>query len=131
MLKETIEYVDYNGIQRKEDYYFNLTKAEIIEMEIGTTGGYTEMIKKIVSAQDIPSIISVLKEFILKAYGEKSSDGKRFIKSKELSEAFSQTEAYTELFMKLASDPNKTANFINGVVASVSANTEPSQPLQN
>lgn len=116
MLKETIKYEDYNGVEREEDHYFNLTEAEVMEMEMSTTGGLAEMIKRIVAAQDAPAIIKVFKELILKAYGEKSPDGKRFIKSEELSTAFSQTEAYSKLFMKLATDEVAAANFVNGIV---------------
>lgn len=116
MLKETIKYTDYNGVEREEDHYFNLTEAEVMEMEMSTTGGLAEMIKRIVAAQDAPAIIKVFKELILKAYGEKSPDGKRFIKSEELATAFSQTEAYSKLFMKLATDEVAAANFVNGIV---------------
>lgn len=116
MLKKTINYTDYNGSERKEDFYFNLTKAEVMEMELSTTGGLAESIKRIVAAQDQPAIIKVFKELILKSYGEKSPDGKRFIKSPELSEAFSQTEAYSILFMELATDDTAGAKFINGIV---------------
>lgn len=116
MLKKTITYIDYNGTERKEDFYFNLSKAEIMEMEMGTTGGMVEMINKIVAAQDAPAIIDMFKKMILKAYGEKSADGKRFIKSKELSEAFSQTEAYSQLFMELATDADAASKFVNGIV---------------
>ena len=116
MLKKTITYIDYNGTERKEDFYFNISKAEIMEMEMGTTGGMVEMINKIVAAQDAPAIIDMFKKMILKAYGEKSADGKRFIKSKELSEAFSQTEAYSQLFMELATDADAASKFVNGIV---------------
>ena len=116
MRKETITYVDYNGTERTEDFYFNLTKAEIMEMEMGTTGGLAEMINRIVAAQDAPAIIKIFKDLVLKAYGEKSADGKRFIKSEELSTAFSQTGAYDQLFMKLATDSEAAANFVNGIV---------------
>lgn len=118
MLKKTITYHDYNDVERTEDFYFNLSKAELLEMELGTSGGLAEMIKKIVAAQDAPSIIKVFKELVLKAYGEKSPDGKRFIKSPELSEAFSQTEAYSQLFMALATDDKQAAEFVNGIVPS-------------
>lgn len=114
MLKETIEYTDYNGVQRKEDFYFNLTEAEVMEMEMGTSGGLSVMINKIVAAQDTPAIVKVFKELILKAYGEKSPDGKRFVKSEEISTAFSQTEAYSKLYMKLATDADAAARFVNG-----------------
>ena len=123
MLKKTITYTDYNDLQRTEDFYFNLSEAEVLEMEMGTTGGLAEMIRKIVAAQDAPSIVNVFKDLILKAYGEKSPDGKRFIKSKELSEAFSQTEAYSQLFMELSTDAEKGAAFVNGIMPSTLPST--------
>ena len=116
MLKKSITYTDYNGNERTEDFYFNLTKAELMEMEMSTSGGLAEMIQKVVDAQDAPSIIKIFKDLILKAYGEKSPDGKRFIKSEELSTAFSQTEAYSKIFMELAQDADKAAEFVNGIV---------------
>lgn len=116
MLKKTITYTDYNGVDRTEDFYFNLSKAEIMEMEMGTSGGLSEMINKIVAAQDAPAIIKVFKDLILKAYGEKSPDGKRFIKSDEIATAFSQTDAYSQLFMELATDSDAAAAFVNGIV---------------
>lgn len=118
MLKKTIEYVDYNNITRKEDYYFNLSKAEITEMEMSTAGGLSEMIQTLIAEQDMPSIIKIFKDLILKAYGKKSPDGKRFEKSEELSTAFSQTEAYSVLFMELATDADAASAFINGIIPS-------------
>lgn len=116
MLKKTITFTDYNGIERTEDFYFNLNKAEVMEMEMGTTGGFAEMINGIIAAKDVPALISIFKDMILKAYGQKSPDGRRFIKSKELSEEFSQTEAYVSLYMELATDDEAAANFVNGIM---------------
>ena len=116
MLKRTINYTDFDGNERTEDFYFNLSKAEILEMEMGISGGMAEMLKRIVAAQDSKQIIDNFKRIILKAYGEKSPDGKRFVKSDELSEAFSQTEAYSDLFMELATNAQSAADFINGLV---------------
>lgn len=120
MLKKTIKYEDYNGTHREEDFYFNLTKAELMEMEMGTTGGLAEMIDNVVKAQDAPSIIKIFKDLVLKAYGEKSPDGKRFIKVNDagipLSIGFSQTEAYSQLFMELATDAKAASDFVNGII---------------
>ena len=120
MLKKTIAYTDYNGVGRKDVFYFNLSKAEIMEMEMSTSGGLTEMISKIVAAQDTPAIIKLFKDLVLRAYGEKSLDGKRFVKIDEngipLSRAFSQTEAYSVLFMELATDEEAASEFVNGIV---------------
>ena len=118
MLKKTITYTDYNGVERKEDFYFNLSKAEIMEMELSTTGGLSEMIQKVVTSKDTPSIMKIFKELILKAYGEKSADGKRFLKSPELSRSFEQTEAYSNLFMELATNAEAAAKFVNEIVPS-------------
>ena len=116
MLKKTITYVDYNGFERTEDFYFNLNKAELMEMEMSTTGGLAESIKKIVAAQDAPAIIKTFKEIILKSYGEKSADSKHFEKNEKISTAFSQTEAYSILFMELATNADEAAKFINGII---------------
>ena len=120
MLQKSIKYVDYNGVEREETFLFNLTKAELMEMELGTVGGLTEMIQKIIQTNDQPSIIKIFKELILKAYGEKSADGKRFIKTDEhgnpLSRAFSETEAYSNLFMELSTDDKAAAAFVNGII---------------
>ena len=119
MYKKTITYTDYNGVERTEDFWFNLSKAELGEMEMSTAGGLTDMVEKIVKTQDMPSIIKIFKKMILQAYGEKSPDGKRFIKSEEISTAFSQTEAYSNLFMELASDADAASTFVNGIVPQV------------
>lgn len=131
MLKKTIEYTDYNGTKRVEDFYFNLSKAEITEMELGVTGGLAESIEKIIKAQDVPSIVKTFKELILKAYGEKSADGKRFIKNEELSTAFSQTEAYSNLFMELSTNADAAAEFIKGLIPQEYASQIPNDVATN
>ena len=118
MLKKTIEYTDFNGTQRKEDFYFNLSKAEVMEMEMSKKGGLAEEIQRIVAAQDAPAIIKVFKDLVLKSYGIKSPDGRRFIKSQDLRDDFEQTEAYSILFMELATDADAAAKFVNGIVPS-------------
>lgn len=116
MLKKTITYTDYNGETRKEDFYFNMTRAEVTEMELSIEGGLSDMIKRVTEAKDVPSIIKIFKDLVLRAYGQKSPDGKRFIKSPQLSEEFSQTEAYSDLFMELATDSTAAAAFVNGIM---------------
>lgn len=116
MYKKTITYEDYNGETRTEDFYFNFNKAELVEMELSTAGGLTNLITKITNAKDGPTIIKIFKKLVLDAYGERSDDGRRFIKSKELSEAFSQTPAYSEIFMELSTDDEAAAKFINGII---------------
>ena len=116
MIKKTVTYTDYNEVERTENFYFNLSKAEVLEMEMSTAGGMAESIQKIIDAKDMPAIIRVFKDLVLKAYGVKSDDGRRFIKSKELSEEFSQTEAYSQSFMELATNADEAAKFVNGIV---------------
>lgn len=116
MLKKTITYTDYDGNERKEDFYFNLNKAEIMEMEMSTSGGMAEMLQKIVDSQDTPAIIKAFKELVLKSYGQKSPDGKRFIKNATLREEFEQTEAYSQIFMELATNAEEAAKFVNGII---------------
>lgn len=133
MLKKTITYKDYNDAERTEDFYFNLSEAEVIEMELSTAGGLAEMIQGIVKAQDAPAIIKIFKDLILKAYGEKSIDGKSFVKVDEkgnpLWVKFSQTAAYSKLFMELATDADAGAKFVNGIMPAGYANAENKIPL--
>lgn len=116
MIKETIKYTDYNGNELEEDFYFNLSKSEITEMELSYPNGLAEHITKITQSNNGAEIIKLFKELILSSYGRKSDDGKRFIKSDEEAKAFSQTEAYSELFMKLATNAEAAAEFVNGIV---------------
>jgi hypothetical protein len=116
MLKKTMTYTDFNEQERTEDFYFNLTKAEILEMETSVDGGMTQMLNRIVAMQDNKKLVEEFKAIIVKSYGEKSPDGKRFIKSKELADAFTQTEAYSDLFMELATNAASAADFVNGII---------------
>lgn len=115
MFKKTITYTDYNDVKRTETFFFNLTQAEVLEMELGTVGGLSAMIQGVIDAKDTPALIKIFKDLVLRAYGEKSADGKRFIKSPELSEAFSQTEAYSDIFMELATNDKEAAEFVRGI----------------
>lgn len=116
MLKKTMTYTDYNGVERTEDFYFNLTKAEVAEMEMGTSGGLAEMISSIVAAKDGPAILKIFKDLVLKAYGKKTPDGRRFEKSEEISKEFSETEAYSDLYIELATNADAAAEFVNGII---------------
>ena len=116
MLKKTITYTDYNGNERTEDFYFNFSKAELAEMDLVAEGGMKARIEKIVNAKDQSRLVRLFKQLILDAYGEKSEDGKHFIKSKELSKRFSCTEAYSILFMELATNDIAAQEFVNGII---------------
>lgn len=116
MVKKTITYIDYNGVERTEDFYFNMNQAEILQLEMSVDGGWLEMVKRISSTQDAPAIMKVFSEVVNMSYGEKSADGRRFIKKPEITEAFVQTEAYANLFVELITHPDKFADFMNQVV---------------
>ena len=118
MLKETRTYTDYDGVERTEDFYFALSKAELAEMELSTDGGMQSMIERIINSKDNKKIVEIFKEILLKSYGEKSDDGKRFVKSPELSKAFSETPVYSDMFMELATDEAKASAFIDGILPS-------------
>jgi hypothetical protein len=120
MIKKTITYTDYSGNKREEDFYFNINKAEAMEMEFMEAGGMVNMIRRIIKENDPAKLVTIFKNIILKSYGEKSPDGKRFIKSQELIDAFTQTEAYSQLFMELSTDADKASEFINGILSSLS-----------
>lgn len=129
MLKKTIKYEDYEGNTREETFYFNLNKAEVMEMQ---TSGSMRAFEKIANTQDTAGVIEILKDLIVKSYGEKSADGRRFTKigqdGRPLVEDFVETNAYPELFMELASDPDAAEAFIRGVVpASMMAEAEKAQ----
>lgn len=128
MLKKTIKYTDYNGVERKEDFYFNLNKAEIMEMQLTTVGGLDAYLKKIVSAQDMPTLMRIFKDLVLKSYGVKSDDGRRFIKNDQLREEFEQTEAYSILYMELSTDADAAAAFVNGIIPADVAKQLPKDP---
>lgn len=116
MFAKKIKYTDYNGAAREETFYFNLNKAEIMEMELGVAGGMTQLINMMIASEDGPGLAKFYKEMILKAYGEKSLDGKRFIKNQEVRDAFEQTDAYSELYMELVTDAEKASEFVRGIM---------------
>lgn len=118
MIKLTETYKDFNDVERTEDFYFNLTEAEVMELEMSTSGGLAVTIERIVAAQDAPAIIKIFKKLVLDAYGIKSPDGKRFIKNDTIKAEFEQTNAYSNIFMRLATDADAAAKFVNGIMPS-------------
>lgn len=127
MIKWKIKYVDYNGDEQEEDFYFNLNKAEVMEMDLSANGAYSEYLQRIVDQRDGKKIAEEFKRLILKSYGEKSPDGRRFVKSEEKSNEFMQTEAYSELYMQLATEPGAAEKFITGVLPKVDQNPVPEE----
>ena len=116
MIKKTITYIDYNDNERTEDFYFNLSKAELTEMELTETGGLVNLINRIIAEQDNKAIIKMFKDLVIKAHGVKSADGRKFVKNEHTREDFTQTEAYSEIFMELATDADAAAAFVKGIL---------------
>lgn len=110
------KYKDFNGTQREEDFLFHLTEADLTEMELSTNGGLDQYINRIVAAQDGAEIIKLFKELVCKAYGIKSLDGKGFYKDEKSLRDFMATQAYSDLYMKLATDTDFATKFVNGIV---------------
>lgn len=119
MFKDVIEYEDYNGDLRSQTVYFNLSKAEMIKMEVGIKGGYGAYLQQIAKSNDSAAMLNAFEEIVRKAYGIRSEDGTRFIKSSEITEEFMQTEAYSEFLMKLLQDSKYMAKFCNSIIPKV------------
>ena len=118
MHKETITYNDLNGVQRTEDFYFDLSKPEIVKMQASAKGGYDVQLRSIAADLNSAKIMEFFENFITKSYGEKSEDGRRFMKSEEISRSFMETPAYEVLFEKLVTNDKYAADFVNAVMRS-------------
>lgn len=116
MLKKTITYEDFNGESRTEDFYFNLTEAELLDMQMGTPGGFVAYVDMIVKAQDAPTLIKLFREIVLAAYGEKSLDGRSFIKTEEVKNKFRYTNAFSKLYMELATNDVAASDFMKAII---------------
>lgn len=119
MIKETITYTDFNGNERTEDFYFHMTEAELADWELSVEGGLSAKIIAAMKSSEINETIKIYKEILIKAYGEKSPDGRRFIKNDEVRDNFVQTQAFSDLYMKLATDSDAAAEFINGIMPKI------------
>lgn len=116
MIKKTMKYTDFNGNEREEDYFFGLTKAEITEMELSVNGGLEKLLNKMIKEQDNSKLVEMFKKLILQAYGEKSTDGKYFLKNEEIRNKFVSTQAYSDLFVELISDEQAAIKFVTGIM---------------
>ena len=116
MLKKTITYIDYDGMERTEDFWFNLSKTELTKLDAELPGGVLGVLRKIIDKKDRKALVDFIETLILRSYGEKTLDGKRFVKTPEMAEEFMQTPAYDELFMSILSDTDSQTSFINGVI---------------
>lgn len=116
MNSKTVTYKDWNGKDRTETFYFHFSQAELMEMEISQEGGFSERVKKIAAANNLPDMLKIWKNFVLDAYGVKSEDGRRFMKNDEIRQSFVECPAYSIIFMELATNTEAASNFINTVV---------------
>lgn len=123
MLKKTQTYTDFDGNERTEDFYFNLTEAELTELEYSMNGGLSQLLEKIIKEDDQKQIIEYFKKIVIMAYGVKSLDGRLFVKNDKVREEFASTNAYSDIFMELANDANKAAEFVNGIMPKTKVET--------
>lgn len=131
MFTKSITFTDYNGNQRTEDHFFNLTEAEALELEMSTNGGFSERIKRIIAAQDTATLITIFKDLIKLSYGRRSLDGRKFEKSEEIFNDFKDTPAYSILFMELATDAQAATEFVNGIAPKKKDGTVTPAPTTN
>lgn len=128
MIGKTIEYVDYDGMTQKDTFYFNLNKAELLEMEASRIGGMSKLLRNIAESTKTDQIIPIFKEILCRAIGEKSLDGKRFVKNQEVTDRFLQSEAYNVFFQELLETPGAAASFIKGVMPAEISAEDPKTP---
>lgn len=125
MIAKTMTYTDYDGVERKETFYFNLTKAELMDMQLSSQGGLDSLLQRMIDAKDVPELANMFKELIKRSYGVKSADGRRLMKSEALTQEFLETEAYSDLYMELITNTETAAAFVNGIVPKVEPNPIP------
>ena len=116
MYKKTVTYTDYDGVERTESFFFNLSRAELLDMELGSDGGMTGLINKIVDEKDTKRIVGLFKDIMNRSYGVKSDDGKRFIKNEEVLNEFLDSAAYSDIYMELVTNTDKAIEFVNGIM---------------
>ena len=125
MYRDHRTYIDFNGVERTEDFYFNLSKAEIADMELSTTGGIKDMVNKILEAKDQAKLVSLFKDLIHMAYGVKSEDGRNFIKNDKVREDYFSTNAYSDLYMELATNDQFASQFFEAILPVTATDSEP------
>lgn len=116
MITLPIKYTDYNDVERTEEFSFNLNKAELAELQLGVSGGFDAVLKRLTNRMETPEVLKIFKGIILKAYGVKSDDGRRFMKSEELSKEFEETEAFSNLYMSFFENADNFTKFIKGIL---------------
>jgi hypothetical protein len=116
MIKKTITYTDFDGNERTEDFYFHLTEQELADWEFSVDGGLSGVLSKIVNSHDDVKLVQIFKDLLIRSYGEKTPDGRGFIKTKEVLNNFIYTQAFSDIYMELATDDKKASEFINGII---------------
>ena len=129
MLKKTVTYEDFNGVERTEDFYFNLTRSELLEMHFTTDGGMDKKIDNIVKAKSQAELEKLFKQILLMSYGQKSPDGRFFRKSDEIRADFEASPVYDKLYMELFADEKAAADFVNAVIPNIGANLNPAMNM--
>ena len=125
MIKKTVKYTDYNDVEQEETLYFNLSRAELLDMEFETPGGLASHLQMIVESEDSAAIYNMFKKLIIKSYGGKSADGKLFMKSEAITRSFTDSAAYSEILMTLCTDVDEAVAFVNGILpAGMAAETQ-------
>ena len=120
MYKKTITYKDYDGKERTEEHYFNLDEGELMEMYMSVPGGYPAMLQRVVNEQSEPELFKIFKEIVVKSYGEKTGDGKYFLKEDDdgrpLVRKFLQSKAYSALMMEFMTKTQSFTDFANQII---------------
>ena len=129
MVKKTITYTDYNGVERTEDFYFNLTKAELMEMQLSMEGGMRAYIQRIMAAKSQLALVNLFKQILLLSYGKKSDDGRLFLKNDTIRAEFEAHPVYSQIYMELSLNEEKAAEFINGLIPADMRNQNPAMEM--
>ena len=129
MVKKTITYTDYNGVERTEDFYFNLTKAELMEMQLSMEGGMRAYIQRIMAAKSQLALVNLFKQILLLSYGKKSDDGRLFLKNDTMRAEFEAHPVYSQIYMELSLNEEKAAEFINGLIPADMRNQNPAMEM--
>lgn len=116
MIKKTVTFTDFDGNERTEDFYFHLTEQELTEWELSVDGGLSGVLTRIVNSQDTKTLIGIFKDLLVKSYGVKTPDGRGFVKNEEVLNNFTCTQAFSDIYMELATDDKAAAEFVNGVM---------------
>lgn len=116
MIKKTVTYTDFDGNERTEDFYFHLTEQELTEWELSVDGGLSGALSRVINTEDNKKLVEIFKNLLVKSYGVKTPDGRGFIKNQEVLDNFIYTQAFSDIYMELATDDKAASEFVNGVI---------------